>query len=75
MLHIILYISALICVLVYVRSVRRRQCTLPGPRGLPIIGYLPFLKQQNVHLQYDQLAKVYSPGVLGINAVYPLILW
>ncbi|KAK6138676.1 hypothetical protein DH2020_027591 [Rehmannia glutinosa] len=32
----------------------------PGPRGLPILGYLPFLNP-NLHLQFTQLAHKYGP--------------
>ncbi|KZV40983.1 ferruginol synthase-like [Dorcoceras hygrometricum] len=32
----------------------------PGPRGLPILGYLPFL-QPNLHHQFTELAKKYGP--------------
>ncbi|XP_014480546.1 PREDICTED: cytochrome P450 18a1 [Dinoponera quadriceps] len=32
----------------------------PGPWGLPITGYLPFLKRQDVHLQFCELAKKYG---------------
>ncbi|KAL0446040.1 UNVERIFIED_CONTAM: cytochrome [Sesamum latifolium] len=32
----------------------------PGPRGLPILGYLPFL-QLNLHHQFAELAKKYGP--------------
>ncbi|XP_073303852.1 geraniol 8-hydroxylase-like [Primulina huaijiensis] len=32
----------------------------PGPQGLPIIGYLPFL-QLNLHKQFTELAKKYGP--------------
>ncbi|KAL8503642.1 hypothetical protein ACS0TY_022393 [Phlomoides rotata] len=32
----------------------------PGPRGLPVLGYLPFLKV-NLHLQFTQLAHKYGP--------------
>ncbi|XP_073134292.1 cytochrome P450 71AU50-like [Henckelia pumila] len=32
----------------------------PGPRGLPILGYLPFL-QLNLHIQFSELAKKYGP--------------
>ncbi|KAK4422794.1 Flavonoid 3'-monooxygenase [Sesamum alatum] len=32
----------------------------PGPRGLPIVGYLPFL-HQNLHLQFTELARQYGP--------------
>ncbi|XP_073124549.1 labd-13Z-ene-9,15,16-triol synthase, chloroplastic-like [Henckelia pumila] len=32
----------------------------PGPRGLPILGYLPFL-QLNLHKQFTELAQKYGP--------------
>ncbi|XP_033339121.1 cytochrome P450 18a1 isoform X1 [Megalopta genalis] len=38
----------------YVRSLP------PGPWGVPVFGYLPFLKG-DVHLQYGELAKRYGP--------------
>nr|XP_034178596.1 cytochrome P450 18a1 isoform X1 [Osmia lignaria] len=38
----------------YVRSLP------PGPWGVPVFGYLPFLKG-DVHLQYGELAKKYGP--------------
>ncbi|KAK4400335.1 Flavonoid 3'-monooxygenase, partial [Sesamum angolense] len=32
----------------------------PGPRGLPILGYLPFL-HENLHIQFTELARQYGP--------------
>ncbi|KAL0326505.1 UNVERIFIED_CONTAM: cytochrome [Sesamum angustifolium] len=32
----------------------------PGPRGLPILGYLPFL-HLNLHHQFTELAQKYGP--------------
>lgn len=32
----------------------------PGPLGLPILGYLPFLKRE-AHLTFTELAKIYGP--------------
>ena len=32
----------------------------PGPLGLPLLGYLPFLKQE-AHLTFTSLAKTYGP--------------
>ncbi|KAG4156167.1 hypothetical protein ERO13_D03G157301v2 [Gossypium hirsutum] len=33
----------------------------PGPRGLPILGYLPFLGFDNLHLVFTELGGVYGP--------------
>ncbi|KAL2472451.1 Cytochrome [Abeliophyllum distichum] len=40
----------------------RKQTDLlpPGPRGVPILGYLPFL-HTNLHLQFTELAHRYGP--------------
>ncbi|KAK4400355.1 Isoflavone 3'-hydroxylase [Sesamum angolense] len=32
----------------------------PGPRGLPIVGYLPFLRP-DMHIQFTELARKYGP--------------
>ena len=42
----------------YVRSLP------PGPWGVPVFGYLPFLKG-DVHLRYGELAKKYGPMFSG----------
>ncbi|KAK8482902.1 hypothetical protein V6N11_081577 [Hibiscus sabdariffa] len=34
---------------------------LPGPRGLPIVGYLPFLGFDNLHHVFTDLAGAYGP--------------
>lgn len=33
----------------------------PGPRGLPIVGYLPYLGTDNLHLVFTDLAAAYGP--------------
>lgn len=33
----------------------------PGPRGLPIVGYVPFVRHESFHLQLAELAKSYGP--------------
>lgn len=39
---------------------RRSRSLPPGPWGLPVFGYLPFLRNADLHLQYGKLAKKYG---------------
>uniref|UniRef100_V5GN43 Putative cytochrome p450 cyp2 subfamily protein n=1 Tax=Ixodes ricinus TaxID=34613 RepID=V5GN43_IXORI len=61
-------VVAIVVLLTWFRSTKTRGLKLPpGPKGLPVLGHLPFLKRS---LQYDrcaQLAKTYGP-VLRIDA-------
>ncbi|KAL2238082.1 cytochrome P450 76C1-like [Sesamum indicum] len=43
-----------------VKSSKRRPSLPPGPHGLPIVGYLPFLRQ-DLHHQFTELASKYGP--------------
>ncbi|CAN8015323.1 unnamed protein product, partial [Ixodes persulcatus] len=40
----------------------RRRTLPPGPRGFPLIGFLPFLGR-NHHVMFRDLAKIYGPVV------------
>jgi len=55
-----LAILALIAAISLYWWTRKRACTLPGPTGLPIIGYLPFLSQKNMPEQLYDLSKTYG---------------
>uniref|UniRef100_A0A0A0KMT1 Cytochrome P450 n=1 Tax=Cucumis sativus TaxID=3659 RepID=A0A0A0KMT1_CUCSA len=46
--------------LLWLRSKFRRPSLPPGPRGLPLVGYLPFLSG-NPHHKLTHLAKIYGP--------------
>ncbi|CAN1186065.1 Flavonoid 3'-monooxygenase [Linum perenne] len=39
---------------------RANETLPPGPRGLPIVGYLPFLSTQ-LHRRFTELAEIYGP--------------
>ncbi|KAL0542166.1 hypothetical protein IC582_022259 [Cucumis melo] len=56
LLFIFLFISALL----WLRSKFRQSPLPPGPRGLPLVGYLPFLST-NLHHNFADLAKIYGP--------------
>ncbi|KAL0395357.1 UNVERIFIED_CONTAM: Labd-13Z-ene-9,15,16-triol synthase, chloroplastic [Sesamum latifolium] len=43
-----------------VKSGKRRLYLPPGPPGLPIVGYLPFLRK-DLHHQFTELANKYGP--------------
>ncbi|CAI0413600.1 unnamed protein product [Linum tenue] len=34
---------------------------MPGPRGLPIVGYMPFLRPNHLHRQFTALAQAHGP--------------
>ncbi|CAM8909562.1 unnamed protein product [Rhodiola kirilowii] len=56
--------AAIICIItaLLVKGLRkpRRLLLPPGPRGLPIVGYLPFLGTTDLHLTFKKLADVYG---------------
>ena len=57
-------IACLIAILAVVYFVWTRKTNAklpPGPRGLPVIGYLPFLGTTDLHKTFTELAGVYGP--------------
>ncbi|KAF4404038.1 hypothetical protein G4B88_014494 [Cannabis sativa] len=63
-LHILILFFFAILSLVWFWLTTKRSSTVPplppGPRGWPIVGYLPFLSP-NLHIDLSELAKVYGP--------------
>ncbi|XP_049277586.1 cytochrome P450 306a1 [Anopheles funestus] len=53
----------------------RRYKKLPGPYGLPFIGYLPFINPRKPYETFAQLAKRYGPTYgLWMGQVYAVVL-
>ncbi|KAK6118994.1 hypothetical protein DH2020_047280 [Rehmannia glutinosa] len=50
----------LISIIWYIKSLRKTPPLPPGPRGLPILGYLPFLGKHLLH-QFTDLGHKYGP--------------
>ena len=56
--------SSIIVILVYVWKFRENKGKLPpGPWGLPILGYLPFIDSNSPQLTVDKLIKTYGQTV------------
>ncbi|KAK4400354.1 Flavonoid 3'-monooxygenase [Sesamum angolense] len=46
--------------MLFIKSGNKTPPMPPGPRGLPIVGYLPFLRP-DMHIQFTELARQYGP--------------
>ncbi|GAV79642.1 p450 domain-containing protein [Cephalotus follicularis] len=58
---ILVTVFTLIWFLCISRNLRKVQVPLPpGPRGLPVVGYLPFLGS-NLHHEFTKLVQIYGP--------------
>ena len=55
----IFLVSVVTFALFWFRSKVRRPSLPPGPRGLPLVGYLPFLLR-NIHRTFADLAEIYG---------------
>ncbi|KAF9802309.1 hypothetical protein SFRURICE_008991 [Spodoptera frugiperda] len=57
------------------KKIKEWQNLPPGPWGLPIVGYLPFLDRHQPHLTLTKLSKQYGPIYgIGMGSVYSVVL-
>ncbi|XP_015781016.1 cytochrome P450 2J6-like [Tetranychus urticae] len=59
-INLLLTCVALFLVTCFINLIQRLRKLPPGPWGLPIVGYLPFIKQ-DAHLQFYEFTKRYGP--------------
>ncbi|CAI0435754.1 unnamed protein product [Linum tenue] len=68
LLTITITITISAVVLYFLGNLRRTKSS-PGPRGLPVVGYLPFLRRNDLHRQLTSLAETHGPiyTIQGLN--------
>lgn len=60
-LIVTLLLSAFVLLIWLMQKSNKENCFLPpGPRGWPLVGYLPYLGS-NLHDDFSELAKIYGP--------------
>ncbi|XP_015783880.1 cytochrome P450 2J6-like [Tetranychus urticae] len=59
-IYLFLSLSTIWIIKYLYQSVKRLYSLPPGPFGIPIFGYYPFLKHHS-YIQFDQLSKKYGP--------------
>nr|AGG35984.1 cytochrome P450 monooxygenase [Panonychus citri] len=60
LLAVALALALMLMINSIITSINRRRKLPPGPWGLPIVGYLPFINDDS-YLFFDRLAKKYGP--------------
>lgn len=73
---IYLLLSAFLVYFVYTYCKNRKTLRLPpGPSGIPILGYLPWIDPERPHLSLTDLARKYGPICgLRMGSVYTILL-
>ncbi|KAI8435146.1 hypothetical protein MSG28_003522 [Choristoneura fumiferana] len=57
------------------KKIKERKNLPPGPWGLPVVGYLPFIDREHPHLTLTKLAKQFGPIYgIGMGSIYAVVL-
>lgn len=69
------FLCSIVCGFWIFKKLKEWQSLPPGPWGLPIVGYLPFIDRHQPHLTLTKLSKEYGAiyGV-GMGSVYAVVL-
>lgn len=71
---VVVVVGAALVFLVY-NCCKNRKRLPPGPRGIPILGYLPWIDAKRPYLSLTDLARKYGPICgLRMGSVYTIIL-
>lgn len=79
MISLVLYVilaTPLLVLLAYVFRKNRKTLRLPpGPSGIPLFGYLPWIDAESPHLSLTNLARKYGPIYgLQMGSLYTIVL-
>jgi ecdysteroid 25-hydroxylase CYP306A1 len=70
---LLLVVASLVAVIWFLQ--RRGPPVPPGPRGVPLLGFLPWIDPKAPHLTFTRLAKLYGPIYsLKLGNVFTVVL-
>jgi len=76
MIILLIFLGTFLIFLVYIfRKNRKTHRLPPGPSGIPLFGYLPWINSKRPHVSFTELARKYGPICgLQMGSVYTVLL-
>ncbi|XP_018367768.1 PREDICTED: cytochrome P450 306a1 isoform X1 [Trachymyrmex cornetzi] len=76
MIALLIFLGVFLILLVYIFPKNRKTYRLPpGPSGIPLFGYLPWINSERPYVSFTQLARKYGPICgLQMGSVYTVLL-